>query len=250
MTFAQQRTAQIYKIYFDEHEECYVGSTVQTISKRFYTHKNYCKKGKDKRLYNFIREHGDWSIVRYEVLHTVLVISKREQLEHEQKFIDELQPSLNLQRAYTSAERAKQRQIRYNELHKEHLAQKNKEYNKANKEHIAQKKKEYADANKDKIKEYQRQYSQTNKAHLQNYKREYRQANKEMLSTKHKQRYQDPDFKAKKKAIALAHYQRKKLTKVECDCGLTTTTKGTPLTLANIKRFQRKNCKCTSHKTL
>ena len=250
MPFKQPKSASIYKIFFDGYDECYVGSTTQSISQRFYTHKSYCKNGKDKHLYNFIRENGDWSMVKHEILHTVLVSSKREQLEHEQKFIDELKPVLNIQRAYTSAERAKQRQREYQKVNFERIAQKKKEYRKANYEHLEQKRKEYELANKDKIKEYQKEYAKANKKHIQNYKREYRQANKDKLSLKHRQRYQDPEVKAKAKARALAHYNRKKLTKVKCNCGLTTTTKGTPLTLANIRQFQRKNCKCTSHTTI
>jgi hypothetical protein len=252
MAYAQTREATVYKIYFDDHPgQLYIGSTCQSLKRRFQTHKSYCITGKDKLLYNFIRENGGWGIVKYEALHRELVSCQREQFACEQRFVDAYRPNLNIQRAYSSPEYVKERTRRYNEENKERIAKRNKEYAEANKEQIAQKKKEYDQVNKASIAEYQKQYSQDNKEKIKQYKKDYRRVNGARLSAEHADMYKNnAEFKARKKAIAKANYAKRKLIKVKCACGLTVNTKGRPLNLTSIRVFQRKNCHCTTYEEL
>jgi hypothetical protein len=251
MAYAQPKEVSVYKIYFDDYPDFYIGSTCQTIRRRFGVHKSYCKTGKDKSLYNFIREHGGWEIVKHEIIHIELVSCRREQNACEQRFIDELSPSLNIQRAYSSPQYVVERERRYREENKEHIRTQRKAFRARNKERLAQKKKEYNQGNKAHIAEYQKQYSENNKEKIKQYKKDYRQANKASLSAKHADMYRNnAEFKARKKAIANANYARRKLIKVKCACGLTVNTKGRPLNLTSIRAFQRKNCHCTTHEEL
>ena len=52
---------QIYTIRnINDDTMIYVGSTINTLPKRFHTHKNDCKWGKNVSLYNYITDN-DWT---------------------------------------------------------------------------------------------------------------------------------------------------------------------------------------------
>ena len=48
----------IYKISSSKTTDFYIGSTIQELRNRFKTHKSDAKLGKDKKLYDCMREHG------------------------------------------------------------------------------------------------------------------------------------------------------------------------------------------------
>ena len=52
------KTARIYKIVNTKTVDIYVGSTIQTLKKRFKGHMSNAKHNKPGKLYDCIREHG------------------------------------------------------------------------------------------------------------------------------------------------------------------------------------------------
>ena len=176
----------VYKIFWSDCEEFYIGSTKEKLCKRMSNHRNNCKRGKQFKLYNFMREKGT-NTFQYVLISTHNVCSKDEQRQAEQKVIDELKPTLNTFRAFCSEEQKKERKLQYN-----------KEYKKANKEEI----KQYN-------KEYQKQYHKENLQQIKQRKKEYYVANKERIAQREK------EYRIENRERIL---QRKK-EKIQCDCG-------------------------------
>ena len=102
----------VYKIYNKLNpEEFYIGSTIQSLTRRFQHH----KKSKSKTsLFHFMKEKGfdnfDIELVCcYEDCE-----NRKQQLILEQEFIDELKPSINKIKAYCNEEQKQLRIIEYN----------------------------------------------------------------------------------------------------------------------------------------
>ena len=89
----------VYKIYnfVDETDkEIYIGSTKQQkLYYRWGNHKAACKGGLDRKLYNHMRNKGAENF-KCVVIHSEEINENNSQKKIEQRFVDELKPSLNI----------------------------------------------------------------------------------------------------------------------------------------------------------
>jgi hypothetical protein len=94
----------IYKIYCRDIRvpDFYIGST-KCIQNRINCHYNSYNNPKSKRfnlkLYNFIRDHGEWGEWVIEEIYSFSCNNRKELPEKEQEFITKLKPSLNVNSA-------------------------------------------------------------------------------------------------------------------------------------------------------
>ena len=126
--------AYIYKIVCkDENiKDFYIGSTYN-IKNRIKYHKNKAKNG-DTKLYKFIKDFNNFDFI---ILETFNCENSLEKKQKEQKYINDLKPSLNMINAYSTQDEIKQ---------------KNNDYHK-----------KWAKENKNKLKEYHKEYNLINK---------------------------------------------------------------------------------------
>lgn len=224
----------VYKIYWSDCDEFYIGSTKLRLSKRMIQHRSACRKGNKYKLYQFMREKGVNSF-EYMLVSTHQVISIDEQRKYEQEKIAELKPTLNTYRAFVTDEELlvqkkeyylnnkeellargkeyrqnnKEKAKEYYSKNKERILAKKKEYRQNNKENIASREKEYRHNNKEKAKEYQKEYYLNNKERITARREEYRQNNKEKIASREKEYRQN-----NKEKIAAQGKE-----KITCECG-------------------------------
>ena len=162
----------VYKIYFDDCDDIYIGSTKANLSQRMAQHRTAVRKGSTCRIHNFIRSKD--LIFNYILVSSCIVYNKDQQNLFEQTVIDELQPNLNQIRAHTTVEQTREQTKVYNDDHKEarlEHRQKNKnqkkeydkEYQKEYKESILEKKKVYREKNKESISKQMKVFYNKNK---------------------------------------------------------------------------------------
>lgn len=90
----------IYKIWWDDKKDFYVGSTKQRLSVRMAGHRGMGKKNKNKqKLYRTMNEKGYGFNFNYVLLDSKDVANVDEKLKLEQEYIDKLRPNLNGGRA-------------------------------------------------------------------------------------------------------------------------------------------------------
>ena len=174
----------VYKIYFDECDDFYIGSTKTALSNRMTQHRAAVRKGSNYRVHNFIRSKD--LIFNYILVRTCVVFNKDQQRQFEQLVISEMNPNLNKIRAYRTEEQKRE----YYSENKEQI----KLYQKENKGKIKEYQKEYRDENKEQLKEYHKEYNKEYysenkgqmKEHQKEYQKEYRNENKESISEKGK----------------------------------------------------------------
>lgn len=98
----------IYKIVNWKDDLVYVGCTTKPISTRFSAHKSFAKLGLTSKLYRSMREVG----TEYFFIESLEIIQEDELYENirkvEQKWIDDLLPELNTNRAYVKGPTRKQ----------------------------------------------------------------------------------------------------------------------------------------------
>ena len=89
--------AYIYKISSSKTNEFYIGSTIQELKNRFKTHRSDAKLGKDKRLYECMREHGIENF-KIELVEEFEIEDKRDPKigEKELEYYNKLNPTLNM----------------------------------------------------------------------------------------------------------------------------------------------------------
>ena len=145
----------IYKI--NVGDDIYVGSTCNFDDrKKNHKKKVYNEKSKqyNRKLYQTIRENnGQFNM---ELLHHFPCNNKTELHQEEQRVLNELNPELNIYRAYQSVEERRAYNKRFRENNREKIKQQSKIYREANKEKIKQQSKIYIENNKEKLKEQQR----------------------------------------------------------------------------------------------
>jgi len=181
----------VYKIYFDDCDDIYIGSTKTTLSRRMAQHRVAVRRGSTYRVHNFIRSKNmDFN---YILVRSCFVFNKDQQRLFEQTVISEMNPNLNQRRAHTTEEQARERNKEYNQNNKESIKEYKKEYDNNNKE----KQKEYYNKNKEQIKEKHKEYQKENKEQIKEYRKnnkesikksqkEYQKENKESISEKSK----------------------------------------------------------------
>ena len=151
----------IYKITNDFNDEVYVGSTCDTLIKRFSSHKSYAhrKEGKDRELYKLMNEIGA-SRFRIELVENCLCDDKYQLRQREGRFIREM-GTLNMNIAGRPKQEAdkeyrkknKDKIIEYREINKEKLTEQTKKYRDTHKDKIDEINKIYRIKNTDKFKE-------------------------------------------------------------------------------------------------
>ena len=133
----------IYKI--EICNEIYIGSTIENLIERERKH-NYMLKKKTFKLYETCKTNDINNITLIEI-EKVKVENKKELKIIEQKYINELQPSLNMCKAHRTEEEIKNCQKEYDK-------------NRLNKRERYDQKKIYYQQNKEKIKENVKKHSQ------------------------------------------------------------------------------------------
>jgi hypothetical protein len=111
-------TACIYKIYNKLNpEEFYIGSTIQSLTRRFQSHKALDSSKKTHiSLYDVMLEKG-FDKFDIELVCCYENCENQKQLKIlEQEVMDELKPTINKYRAYCNEEQTKQRIIEYKNL--------------------------------------------------------------------------------------------------------------------------------------
>lgn len=109
----------IYKI--EICNEFYIGSTIQKLYKRLNKHISNLKDiNKNAKLYKTCRINGITNITLIE-LEKIKVNNKLELNIIEQKYINELKPTLNSKRAYRTEEESRSRHKEYKNKNKEKM---------------------------------------------------------------------------------------------------------------------------------
>ena len=96
----------VYKIWWADDDNFYVGSTKNTLSKRMSKHRTDCRAGGEQKIYQVMREKGINSF-QYVLLGWSMVSSFHEQRMVEQSYISRLNPTLNSRKAFCSTEERK-----------------------------------------------------------------------------------------------------------------------------------------------
>jgi hypothetical protein len=123
--------------------EIYVGSSYRNNNQRKNEHKKLSKAHPSK-LYAYIRDHGGWDAVKFDVLEEYPCENKIQLLSREGLYIQRLQPVCNTRiagRKLTTPlkEYWAQNARKYYHAHKEKEAQRSREYYQANRERILEK---------------------------------------------------------------------------------------------------------------
>ena len=185
----------VYKIYSEQTNKVYIGSTTKLLLQRFLRHK------KDYRLYNngkfhfvtsfHILEYDDCNI---ELIEEVEFDDKKELIKRERYHIEN----------------------NINCVNKRVEGRTRKEYNEQNREKISERAKQWYLVNKDKIKEKVEQ----NKEKISERQKKYRYQNREKISEQAKQNYKVNREKRLEKAKENYQDNKKKLSqKITCNCG-------------------------------
>jgi len=152
----------IYKIqHIDNPELLYVGSTTQ-FTKRKCSHKSNCgnpnNKNHNAKLYQMIRDNGNWDMFIMIVVKEFPCDNKREAECEEDKVMRQMKSSLNTTRAFVSPEERQEYQKQYRQKNKEEIAIKDKQRRERNKDKIAERGKIYRTEHKDEIAERKKIY--------------------------------------------------------------------------------------------
>ena len=166
----------VYKIFCNDISitDCYIGSTIDFRRRRnghiSKSNNINCPKY-NLKVYRFIRENGGWNNWTMVKIEDCEVDNK---LQLEQKYYNQLQPSLNSQRPFVTEEQRKiSNSISTKAWYKKNEKEcriKRKEYDLKNKDKISKNLKEYRLKNKDKLlKQRKKRYEAINKKRREQY---------------------------------------------------------------------------------
>ena len=185
----------IYKITNDYNDDVYVGSTCDTLGKRYSKHKTDSKKEKYKhyKLYQLMNEIGFERfriqlIIDYPCEDIYQLTQKEGEYIRKMGTLNKIISGRTLKEWY---ENNKNKIKEYRETNKDKIKENHKEYYETNNDKIKEYNKEYYETNKDKIKEYY----ETNKDKI----KEYREINKDKRNKIHKEYYEVNKDKKNKK---------------------------------------------------
>ena len=181
----------IYKIQsIDNPELLYVGSTTD-FTKRKYAHKSCCNNpnltGYNYKLYQMIRENGNWDMFNMIELYKFPCNNRREAEYEEDRCIREMKSSLNTTRAYSTPEEKQEQTKQWRLEHKDELVEYKKQYYKNHIDKITQQQKQYYTEHKDKIAERTKQYYIEHKDEITEYKKQWGLENKDKIAERQKQ---------------------------------------------------------------
>jgi len=193
------KLGKIYKIVNDLNDEIYIGSTVNTLSKRMANHRANSVKYPNIKLYKFVKDNGGWDHFKI-ILIEDYPCERKEQLLQREQYYKKI-ATLNNNNCYGfDWEREKRRHKKYRESNKDKLKVIMKEYYESNKDKIKDKKKEYYESNKDKLKDKMKEYYESNKDKIKDKKKEYYESNKDKIKDKMKEYYESNKDKIKGKS--------------------------------------------------
>jgi hypothetical protein len=196
----------IYSIrFYDNDKLIYIGSTIQTLSKRFGGHKTNLRCS----LYQYIQENynGDFKCCYIELLEPFECNNKNELDRKEGELIRKIKTDDNytvINKQIAGRNRKEYRQEnadnikKYYQDNKDKLNEKQKQYYQDNKDKLNEKHKQYHQDNKDKLNEKQKQYNKDNIDKIKERNKQYNKDNIDKIKEKNKQYY------LKKKAEAAA----------------------------------------------
>lgn len=189
--------------------DIYVGHTTN-FEQRKNSHKRSCETlNKNIRLYNFIRENGNWNNWTMIQIETFKCDNKREAEMRERYWIETLNAKLNCNMPIaTKEEKDKQKQDWY-EANKDEILEKSKQNYEENKEQKLEYQKQYAEEHKEEIAEKQKEYREKNKEKLSEQKKEYRELHKEKASKANKEWREANKEKLKNQNAEI----------INCECG-------------------------------
>ena len=152
---ADYSKGKIYRIVSDKTDQVYIGSTVQTLERRFGVHKSHFKKG----TYCASAELLKLGDARIELVRDFPCNSKRELEKVED---DEMIACCKV----VNCQRASRTRVEWYKDNKEERIEKGKAYYQANKAEIDEKGKAYYEANRAVIAEYHKEYYEANRAEI------------------------------------------------------------------------------------
>tara|TARA_R110002096_G_scaffold214431_1_gene402118 strand:- start:225 stop:839 length:615 start_codon:yes stop_codon:yes gene_type:complete len=176
----------IYKIISNLTDMIYVGSCINTLTKRLNRHKSKDNSCSSK----MIIELGEYSIVLVEQYKCE---NKMELVKREQYWIDYFKDNgynvINKNSAYITEEQRKENDKKWNREHKEEIKEYNKIYKEEHKTERREYSKEYYSINKTERSEYSKKRYKENKELIKKRKQLYIDNNKEMISLRNKENY-------------------------------------------------------------
>ncbi len=172
--------SKIYKLWSPQNDMIYIGSTTQSLSKRFWCHKSLKNKCNSKLLFEASDD------VRIELIEEYSCDNKMQLLKKEGEHI-RANNCINKHIAGRTSQE-------YREDNKEKKLEYNKQYRKDNKEKLKENQKQFYQDNKEKIKEYYqenkektKEYYHDNKERITERQKNYDQDNKEKIKEYQKQ---------------------------------------------------------------
>jgi group I intron endonuclease len=151
----------IYKITNDYNNDVYIGSTCDTLSKRFSNHRRHARSNVNTKIYLLMNEIG-FDRFRIELIEDYPCDDNFQLRQKEGFYIRQLS-TLNQNIAGRTRKEYKKEEI-----------EKIKKYNEENKERV----KNYVKENNEKISQYQKEYRDKRKEENKLYNKEYREKNK------------------------------------------------------------------------
>ena len=176
----------IYKIVDIGYNECYYGSSYNTLCKRMDGHRKDYKKYKNGK-YHYVTSFSLFDKYGVENCKIELVelypCGSKAELEAREGYYIKENVCVNKRIPCRTKKE-------YNEDNKEHLSEKKRQWGEDNKEHLAEQARKYRQDHKEYIAEYHIQYYEDNKEKIAEYKRQYREANKEKIAEEKRQYYE------------------------------------------------------------
>jgi hypothetical protein len=172
------KNSKIYKIVDIGYTKMYIGSTTQSLSKRFSYHKKAYIRWKNNKhnkvmVFDIFDEFGI-NNCKIELIEECLCENRMELCKKEGEYIQ----NNNCVNKYIAGRTNQE----YYETNRDKIREQHKKYRETNRDKIAEYHIEYQQFNKDKISEYNKEYFQTNK----DKKKEYYKANKDKIAEKRK----------------------------------------------------------------
>tara|TARA_Y100000768_G_scaffold388561_1_gene385232 strand:+ start:453 stop:1220 length:768 start_codon:yes stop_codon:yes gene_type:complete len=212
----------IYKIYCNDCNDIYVGST-QNYSKRKSQHRinsrcSYDSVKKRLKLYKTINEYGGWDnwiMVPIEFCDESIT-TKRQAEQKEEEWRLKFNTTLNSRKAYTSEEEKKDRKKIWREENKDKVKEQKHEEYERNKDQYLERAKIYYEENKDKIKERSHEKYERNKDQYSERAKIYYEENKDKVKEQKHEYYEENKDKIKERRSQ----------KIVCECGVTFSRDG------------------------
>jgi hypothetical protein len=181
----------IYRIVCNETGEQYIGSTIQSLSRRLAKHVWESKNNQEHGCKSFpIIQRGNYQMVLVEEY----PCENKNQLDRRERHFIEATDCLN--KYIPSRTKAE-----WHEANRDRMLELQHQYRVENRDKIAEQHRQYREANRDKIAERNRQYREANPAKIAEQKRQQYELHKKHISEYHKRYYQAHREKIIKSAL-------------------------------------------------